>query len=283
MKYLNLGCGLRFHPDWTNINFTKTGKDVFVYDLNRGIPFPDNSFDVVYHSHILEHFPKSQAMFFVTECFRVLKPQGILRIAVPDLEQIVKTYLLCLEKVEFNSQEWQQNYEWILLEMFDQAVRNVSGGEMAKFIYRQDLINQEFITRRSGIKIPTMSPENLSKETTNIIQKNLIRNIVKHIYRFFKYDDYRRVFFQRLLLNKEEFEALQIGKFRQTGEVHQWMYDYYSLSLLLQKCGFGQIKKQTASESYILNWTSFNLDTESDGSVYKPDSLFIEAIKSNNS
>jgi hypothetical protein len=34
-----------------------------------------------------------------------------------------------------------------------------------------------------------------------------------------------------------------------------------------------------ADESYITNWTSFNLDTEPDGSIYKPDSLYMEAVK----
>jgi hypothetical protein len=57
------------------------------------------------------------------------------------------------------------------------------------------------------------------------------------------------------------------------------MYDRYSLASLLQKCGLGKIVQRTASESYISNWTNFNLDTELDGTVYKPDSLFMEAVK----
>ena len=57
------------------------------------------------------------------------------------------------------------------------------------------------------------------------------------------------------------------------------MYDHYSLSSLLKKCGLQEITKRTAQESYIPEWTSFNLDTEPDGSVYKPDSLYMESIK----
>jgi hypothetical protein len=48
---------------------------------------------------------------------------------------------------------------------------------------------------------------------------------------------------------------------------------------LLEDCGFQQIVRRTATESYIPDWPEFNLDTEPDGSVYKPDSLFMEAIK----
>ena len=76
-----------------------------------------------------------------------------------------------------------------------------------------------------------------------------------------------------------EYRMLQTGRFRQKGENHRWMYDRYSLSVLLGKCGLKSIKQRTAAESYIPNWISFNLDTELDGTVYKPDSLYMEGVK----
>ena len=77
----------------------------------------------------------------------------------------------------------------------------------------------------------------------------------------------------------EEYETLKIGRFRQQGEVHQWMDDRFSLKCLLNECGFVDVIQRNASESYLPDWSSFNLDTEQDGSIYKPDSLFMEAIK----
>ena len=94
-----------------------------------------------------------------------------------------------------------------------------------------------------------------------------------------RYSNYRHQVVLKLILSPTEQDALEIGQFRQSGEVHQWMYDHYSLSSLLKKCGLQEITKRTAQESYIPEWTSFNLDTESDGSVYKPDSLYMESIK----
>jgi hypothetical protein len=57
------------------------------------------------------------------------------------------------------------------------------------------------------------------------------------------------------------------------------MYDRYSLSKLLNKVGFEDIKVCSAFESRIENWKKYELDTVS-GVIRKPDSLFIEATKS---
>ena len=57
------------------------------------------------------------------------------------------------------------------------------------------------------------------------------------------------------------------------------MYDRYSLSILLKKIGLVKITQRTAYDSFIPNWISFNLDTETNGDIYKPDSLYIESIK----
>jgi len=73
--------------------------------------------------------------------------------------------------------------------------------------------------------------------------------------------------------------ALDVGMFRLTGEVHQWMYDRYSLKELLVTAGFRDPIQQTASTSRIQNWSSFNLDTLPDGTAYKAHSLFMEATK----
>ncbi len=281
MNYLNLGCGRRFDPGWSNVDFTSTGKGVIVHNLTQGIPFPDAFFNVVYHSHVLEHFSLYQAEVFLQECYRVLIPQGILRVVVPDLEQITRTYLKALELARTGSQEWAANYEWILLEMYDQVARNHSGGEMAAYLSKEDLVNAKFILGRCGYEAKNLMEtaqrqrEQLQPASDKVEQ---YKHLLKEIYRLFRYPKHRREFLFHLVLGKE-YTNLQIGRFRQSGEVHQWMYDRYSLAVLLEKSGFKNIIQCTAAESSIPNWTSFNLDTELDGTVYKPDSLFMEAIK----
>ena len=278
-QYLNLGCGERFHGSWININFVSTGKNVVAHDLKKGIPFADNSFDVVYHSHVLEHFPKVEALTFIRECYRVLRPQGILRVVVPDLEQIVRMYLHCLENTSIGSEEWEQNYQWILLEMYDQTVRNKSGGEMFNFLSKQNISNREFVIKRCGVEIENIINNSQKKSFSKDKAENNFKKFLKHIYRLLRYSNYRHQVVLKLILSPTDLDALEIGQFRQSGEVHQWMYDHYSLSSLLKKCGLQEITKRTAHESYIPEWASFNLDTEHYGSVYKPDSLYMESIK----
>jgi predicted SAM-dependent methyltransferase len=278
MQCLNLGCGSRFHPDWTNLDFNCTGEGVIAHNLTTGIPFPDRSFDVVYHSHVLEHFSKQTADFLIQECRRVLRPQGILRVAVPDLEQIAKTYLQAIEKAIDGETNWEENYNWILLEMYDQTVRNKSGGKMIDFLAREDVINQDYIIDRCGIEGKAMIEMGRKIHENNLVDKpQTIKQKLKPIYHFLRFREYRRNAFLKLLLGKE-YQSLEIGRFRQGGEIHQWMYDRYSLSKLLEKHGFSKIVRRSATESYIDEWSGFNLDTEADGTVYKPDSLYMEAI-----
>lgn len=265
---------------WTNINFVSTGEEVIAHNLKQGIPLPNESFDVVYHSHVLEHFPKSEAELFVKECYRVLRPQGILRIAVPDLEEIATLYLHSLEKASNGFEEWEQNYQWMLLEMYDQTVRNKSGGEMKSFLSRKEISNQDFVIKRCGSEITNIILSAQKQiDSPKPLPENWIAKLIKHFYRLLRYSDYRHQSILQAILSPEELEFLNIGQFRQSGEVHQWMYDRFSLQRLLEQCGFVDVVQRTATESYVPNWSSFNLDTEPDGSIYKPDSLFMEAIK----
>lgn len=280
MKYLNLGCGNRFHPAWINVDFVSTGAGVIAHNLNEGIPFPDNSFDVVYHSHVLEHFAKDDAPGFLKECYRVLKPGGIIRMVIPDLEQIVRVYLLALEEAEAGSQEWQQNYDWIMLELLDQTVRNKSGGNMKSYLANPDLSNQQFILGRCGREAESILETNKSKNLSGNLNKyiNKAGRVIKNPFLIVsKSKDLIHIPIKAI--SGKNYERWRIGKFRQGGEIHQWMYDRFSLKRLLYNQGFESVILRQPNESYIEGWLSFHLDTEPDGRIYKPDSLFMEAKK----
>ena len=125
---VNLGCGLSVANGWINVdaslnafiaawpkithrftyrfsganrfysftdyhNILKNNRFVH-HNLEKSIPFEDNSVDYVYSSHFLEHLAKTERDRLIAEIYRVLKPGGRVRIAVPDLDFAVSLYKL---------------------------------------------------------------------------------------------------------------------------------------------------------------------------------------------
>lgn len=76
--------------------------------------------------------------------------------------------------------------------------------------------------------------------------------------------------------------STQITYFRESREIHQYRCDRFSLSRLLAKVGFVDIKVCQANESCIPNFNSYYLDVLPDGRIRKSDSLFMEGIKPEN-
>lgn len=62
------------------------------FELERGLPFDDGTVDFLYSSHVLEHFFRADGERLVAEIHRVLRPGGIARLCVPDLEHAVRLY-----------------------------------------------------------------------------------------------------------------------------------------------------------------------------------------------
>lgn len=265
MKLLNLGCGTRYLKEWTNVDFIKTGPEVIACNLLKGIPFRDASFDVVYHSHVLEHLTRSAAIDFIKECYRVLVPGGIVRIAVPNLEEIIKEYLKNLSEAIEGDKEAENDYEWIMLELFDQMVRMKSGGDMGSYWTRPVIPNERYVTSRLGSEFSSFR-ENYKKNQQSFSEQSPQLGFRQKLIKWISGDD-------------QTLKQLELGKFRLGGEIHQWMYDRYSLKKLLEQCEFKNVTAVTAFTSAIPDWTNHQwLDVE-DGKVRKPDSLFMEAIK----
>lgn len=89
---LNLGCGPYIKPGWINIDSHFRDADLQL-DLREEFPFRDGSASIVYSSHFFEHLEyPDQAMKFLRESWRVLKPGGILSLGVPDTEWPIISY-----------------------------------------------------------------------------------------------------------------------------------------------------------------------------------------------
>jgi predicted SAM-dependent methyltransferase len=268
---LNLGCGKTFHKDWVNVDFKSSSPEVISCDLTEGIPFSAETFDVVYHSHVLEHFTSSQADFFIKECFRVLKRGGILRIAVPDLEMIVRNYLQFLEQGMLDQQGAKEKYEWTMLELFDQMTRDMPGGRYKDYLLSAGEDQKKFSESRLGKEL-----EAIQKIEHVTLLERLSRKSIRELFQIARITFIKSLLF--LIGDKRMRSAFDIGLFRLSGEIHQCMYDQYSLSKLLKENNFEEIKKVNAFQSDIAGFASYNLDVSGE-MVRKPDSLFIEGRK----
>ena len=249
---MNLGCGGCFHPDWVNFDFVSRSPEVIQHDLRERLPLDDRSCAVVYHSHVLEHLPHAAAPLLLRECHRVLAPGGFFRIVVPDLETIARLYLENLKDAIVGDDHAARRYEWMTLELMDQMVREESGGEMLKILAAQPNASRGVCYRANGS-----------------------RGVA----------GYRTIPCQGALRcappppPRQSPKPDDVARFRASGEVHKWMYDRWSLRVLLENTGFHEIKVCAASESRIPDFARYGLDLNADGSVRKPDSLFMEARK----
>jgi SAM-dependent methyltransferase len=277
VKALNLGCGRRSHPDWENLDLFPVVPNVRAHDLRKGVPYSTGTFDVVYHSHLLEHFSKQAAPGFLQECHRVLKSGGVMRVVVPDLEGIVRYYLEALEKASRGVPGWRENYQWMVLELLDQTVRTTPGGLCLEYLRQNPIPNLCFIYKRWGAEAKTVVEE---LQVPNISSANRFgRSWAKPSFLFIQFGKIALKKLAKVVLSEENYEALKVGRFRKQGEIHQWMYDAYSLAQLLQQIGFCNCLRRDATDSQISNWVDYHLDSDIEGSVYKPDSLFMEAVK----
>ena len=270
MDKINLGCGIRFREGWENVDIVPTSDVVKRVDLRKPFPYEDNSFDIVYHSNVLEHFSLEDGNKFMFECYRICKPTGILRVGVPDWERTCRDYLKAFE----NAKKGKDNgeHEWLIIEQIDQFLRETRGGEMLRFLTRKPLPASEFILRRIGNEGKTLidwaqsDPNALNTPKKNFNKwERILRRVAFALLRLTDCADYEN--------------SLEIGLFRQTGEVHKWIYDEISLKKLFHEIGFKKITVQSAKSSLIPKWNSYLLDIEEDGSVNKPDSFFMEAVK----
>jgi len=270
LNCLNAGCGNRYLNDWVNLDL-RVSKHVRYCDLRKGIPYPDQIFDVAYSSNIIEHLFYKQGIKFVGELFRVLKPGGTIRLLTPDLERMAKEYLFNLNEYDkFPTDKTRRKYEWILLELFDQMTREKSGGLMLEKIQTGDICPEYVISRTGDELRPLLTAE---KRIDPEPGKD-------HLHNSFFFQVLRKIVNTLSVVPRGSRSSGKNIPFRESGELHKWYYDRVSLKQLLGIAGFVDFKVVDYRNSRIPGWERMNLDiSNSDKSPRKPDSIIVEASK----
>jgi predicted SAM-dependent methyltransferase len=89
---IHLGCGWRnFGKDWVHVDDGDYEHLDIKCDVKK-LPLEDNYCDLIYASHVIEYFDREEINEVLKEWNRVLKPNGVLRLAVPDFEVMSKLY-----------------------------------------------------------------------------------------------------------------------------------------------------------------------------------------------
>jgi SAM-dependent methyltransferase len=93
VKRLNVGCGPCVEPGWLNADRLEAEGIDFPCDIRAGLPVESDSFDYIVGMHMLQDVPYPDVLPVLRELRRVLKPYGILRLGLPDLDKAMEAYL----------------------------------------------------------------------------------------------------------------------------------------------------------------------------------------------
>lgn len=123
-QYVHYGCGLTAPLEWDNYDTSPTlriqkapvvGKilssklnirfpgNVKYGDIVSGLPVGSDSCDGIYCSHVLEHLALRDFKVAIKNTYKILKPNGVFRCVVPDLEAYARNYLHSLDQRDSNS------------------------------------------------------------------------------------------------------------------------------------------------------------------------------------
>lgn len=168
---LNIGAGSYVIPEFKSLDFYSPhyykNKDEFLrdrieYDIRKDkIPFLDSSIDNIYISHVIEHIENEFVIKFLSESYRVLKKDCILRIACPDAK-----YLFKISKFQNTYWEWRKDwfesrgFDWrkvtkedcLIREISTPKLRNYESNDNSNFSYNSLLNIENYDSLKNLIK-----------------------------------------------------------------------------------------------------------------------------------
>lgn len=264
---VNVACGLSFLDGWLNFDYEPANASVTRANLLGRLPLSDEVADVVYSSHFLEHIPRTRVAGFLGECFRVLKPGGRIRLVLPDLDEICREYLLqrqngCHGRADF-----------VVLELLDQCVRTKTGGDLGLFLRtlvdsdRQNM--RDYVADRTGELLREPAASGTEGRPRDRLPGTLkIRERLERLY-------CKAV----ISLLPSAFVEQNVS-FAGLGERHAWVYDFHTLSVLLERAGFVAIERMGCDQTKIPEFPIVPLDMTKNGRPRKGlESMYVEAGK----
>jgi SAM-dependent methyltransferase len=141
IRRLNWGCGTQPEPGWINSDRKAAPGIDISCDIREGLPLADGSIDYAVSIHALPEVPYPDLVPVLAELRRVLKPGGVLRLGLPNMERAFDAYR-------------RGDRDWFLIP--DEDMRSLGGKLIAQLIwygYSRTLFVPEFaeeLLRRAG-------------------------------------------------------------------------------------------------------------------------------------
>ncbi len=162
---LHLGCGTKIIPGFINIDVRKLDGVDIVTSIDNLYMFKDNSIDLIYCCHVLEHLSRKSIQPILNEWHRVLKPNGILRISVPNFESIVEYYnktktLIPLLGLLYGGQTYPENFHYNIWDFNTMKLTLESHNFYNIHLYNWRDTEHSHIDDYSQAYIPHMDKEN---------------------------------------------------------------------------------------------------------------------------
>jgi len=125
---LHLGCGPKNIPGFIHVDVID---DDHIHHRCSvcALPYDDDKVDLIYASHVLEHFGRWEMHNVLREWYRVLAPGGVLRLAVPDFCACAKIY-----------------YEEGLKDGLSGVIGLICGGQRNEYDYHKMIFDERFLT-----------------------------------------------------------------------------------------------------------------------------------------
>jgi len=92
IRKLHIGCGGNTPKEWLNADLFPYSDNIIHLDATKTFPFANDTFDYIFSEHMIEHVPYSDGFAMLSECHRVLRNNGKIRISTPNLQHFIDLY-----------------------------------------------------------------------------------------------------------------------------------------------------------------------------------------------